>query len=323
MAVTIAEYLGQRTDTQKNIIPIRLEQKSEVLCPFMDRNCDKVSKGLHPVCIVRKDNGLIWIVCEHRLCSSRTKKKIKDADKIKNKEMSLIPHQVNILMQIAKIIYQDKNLNPKEIGIKREASIKIPDSGISYHADYLMRNLKEGSKINRIILEMQGGGETSSTGAITRHLDEWSILDNPTNCFLSKKLSANSIETNAWRRQQEQFIVKGNVAEKTDAKMVLAIGVPLFKYLKKRFITASNLNDVPNEWSLCLIGFDECEDGSFKVDNRTYEYPPNPIVLQAKNDCILFTDYSSFLKILTQQGAECADLFKGKFLLLDNSNVEL
>lgn len=323
MAVTIAEYLGQRTDSNIDILPIKLKEEKEVLCPFMDRNCDKVSKGLPPVCIVRKDNGLIWLVCEHRLCSSRTKKKIREADKIREIPISLVPHQIDILTQIAQIIYNDATIKPSEISVKREAHIKLPDADISYHADYLMANSKIDSKVNKIILEMQGGGETSSTGAITRHLEEWAQLENPDNAFLSKKLAANSIETNAWRRQQEQFIIKGNVAEKTDARMTLAMGVPLFNYLKKRFIEASNLNDVPDNWSLCLIGFDEYQDGTFKLDNRFYKYPPNPIVLKAKSDCILFTNYESFLKILTQQGAECVDLFKGKFLRLDNSIVEL
>jgi hypothetical protein len=321
MAVTIAEYLGQRTDAQLAITPIKLAEEKNVLCPFMDRDCDKVSKGLPPVCIVRKDNGLIWIVCEHRLCSSRTKKKIQEGDKFKDIAINLVPHQVEILSQIAKIIYNTNELKPSDIGIKREAHIKLPD--ISYHADYLMMNLKTDGEINKIILEMQGGGETSSTGAITRHLEEWAQLENPDNAFLVKKLMANSIETNAWRRQQEQFIIKGNVAEKTHARMTLAMGIPLFNYLKKRFIEASNLNEVPDNWSLCLIGFDEYKEGIFQADNRTYKYPPNPIVLKAKSDCILFTDYESFLKILTQQGAECVDLFKGKFLRLDNSIVEL
>lgn len=72
MAVSIAEYLGQRTDVEHQIVPVSKGTLAQ--CPFMDRTCDKVSKNNHPVCSVRKPDGTIWIVCEHRLCSTRQKR---------------------------------------------------------------------------------------------------------------------------------------------------------------------------------------------------------------------------------------------------------
>ena len=78
MAVRIAEYLGQRTDCDAKVIePLALG--TDALCPFMDKPCSKVSKkrgANHPVCSVRKPNDEIWIVCEHRLCSTSNTKKV-------------------------------------------------------------------------------------------------------------------------------------------------------------------------------------------------------------------------------------------------------
>lgn len=97
MSVSVAEYLGQDTLSQVNITPV--QAKSGALCPFMHRTCDKVAKGLHPVCSVRKpdSNGILWITCEHRLCSSRRKDSSKSS-----KPIPLNPHQQTILLKIAK-----------------------------------------------------------------------------------------------------------------------------------------------------------------------------------------------------------------------------
>ena len=317
MAVSVAEYLGQRTDCIQEITPIDVSKKPSVLCPFMDRNCDKASKGLHPVCIVRKDTGLIWIVCEHRLCSTRTKD-------TSTKATYLIPHQINILKQIATTIYDDTNIMDNEVAVKREESIKLENVKISYHADYIMRNISGRGKSDKVILEMQGGGETSSTGAITRHLDAWLKESNPTNVFLSKRVAANSIETNAWRRQQEQFIVKGNVAEKSGAKMVLAIGLPLYNYLSNRFAKSIPKTNVNDDWTLCLLGFDEkISDQATEWDDREYSYIPNPIILEINPDAILFTKYSKFLEILTNLGENRPEVFIGDFTLLNNTQKKL
>ena len=46
MAVSIAEYLGQRTDVDQQIVPVA--KGTQIQCPFMDRTCDQVrSKILH------------------------------------------------------------------------------------------------------------------------------------------------------------------------------------------------------------------------------------------------------------------------------------
>ena len=63
--------------------------------------------------------------------------------------------------------------------------------------DYVIRlSPKANSNILRtnIILEVQGGGETSSTGWITRHISHWASHEKPTNEFLSKQLNTEYLQ---------------------------------------------------------------------------------------------------------------------------------
>ncbi|MXE66174.1 hypothetical protein FQ033_25855, partial [Escherichia coli] len=72
----------------------------------------------------------------------------------------LVEHQRDILRKVAKLIYQDPELQDSEIGVKREVNIPLPDSDNSYHADYVMRNFSGRGRVDEVLLEMQGGGET-------------------------------------------------------------------------------------------------------------------------------------------------------------------
>lgn len=318
MAVSVAEYLGQRTDFDDHqISPV--PPRSDALCPFMARTCDKVVKGNHPVCSVRKADNSLWIVCEHRLCSTRQKEKAKvpskqDPNKLidGHVEIPLVSHQVDILYKVAKTVY-GSTIKKENIGIKREVTIPLPEAGVSYHADYVMRSFNIVSKIDEILLEMQGGGETSSTGAITRHVAVWE-KQNTTNKFLRTIVAANPIETNAWRRQQEQFLVKGNVVNQTGGKIVFAVGQLLFDYLQKRFRNA-NLRDLEqHNWTLCLLAF--VEDSSEKPQLGA-------IPLTVDNSRLLFTNYSTFVRFLTDQGGPCPEIFEGEFLLLDGNKTDV
>ncbi|MDR0219261.1 MAG: hypothetical protein LBI71_10330 [Enterobacteriaceae bacterium] len=316
MAVRIAEYLGQRTDVENAITPIvPLVKGTQVQCPFMDRTCDKISKANHPVCAVRKSDNTIWIVCEHRLCSTRQKKIITLDGRSRAVDNILVEHQKDILRKVAKLIYQDPKLLDSEIGIKREANIPLPDSDSSYHADYVMRNFSGRGRVDEILLEMQGGGETSNTGSISRHINAWANLDTPTNEFLRQQVvDANTIETNAWRRQQEQFLVKGNVVDQTGGKIVFAVGSLLYDYLHKRFRNA-NLRDLKaHNWTLCILAFKE---------SASEDPKPGPISLEIDDTKTLFTNYSTFVRFLTDQGAPHPELFEGSFLRLDNTKITI
>ncbi|ENC4740127.1 hypothetical protein [Citrobacter freundii] len=315
MSVCIAEYLGQRTDVDQQIVPVA--KGTQIQCPFMDRTCDKASKVRNPtppVCSVRKPDGTVWIVCEHRLCSTRQKKTVIVNGRTKQIENNLVEHQRDILRKVAKLIYQDPELQDSEIGVKREVNIPLPDSDNSYHADYVMRNFSGRGRVDEVLLEMQGGGETSSTGAITRHIAAWADLEFPTNEILRRPVAANTIETNAWRRQQEQFLVKGNVVDQTGGKIVFAVGSLLYDYLHRRFRNA-NLRDLKaHNWTLCILAFKE---------DTSDEPQPGPIPLIIDDSKTLFTNYSTFVRFLTDQGAPRPELFEGSFLRLDNSTVTI
>jgi hypothetical protein len=199
MGVTIAEYFGQRTDIPTPIIQPVTAASLNKTCPFMNKECAKVSKKLKPGCSVRKRSGDSWIVCRERLCST-------------NKNIPLTDYQKNILLSIAKEVFLP-DIQKEHIFIKREMNIPVVGSS-SYHADYIMSIQNFTGELRgpkNVILEMQGGGETSDTGHITRHLDTWEKIRDKTNAFLSQEVNAGTIETNAWRRRQEQFIIKGNI----------------------------------------------------------------------------------------------------------------
>ncbi|MCL2129773.1 MAG: hypothetical protein FWH35_05400 [Treponema sp.] len=302
MGVCIAEYFGQRTDVPDPvIIPIN-SASHEKKCPFMHKECAKISKGLKPVCSVRKRNGDIWIVCRDRLCST-------------NKNIILTEYQKSILWAIAKEVFSPE-IEKKHIFIKRETRIPVIGSS-SYNADYIMSIQNFHSKLRgpkNVVLEMQGGGETSNTGHITRHIDKWESQKNKTNDFLSQEVNAGTIETNAWRRQQEQFIVKGNIASQTGGGIVFCVGSPLYDYLWQRVSTArlNNLRD--HNWSMCLICIDEDKSSMPK---------PGPIPLKINSEKVLFTNYMTFVQTLVNQGEPYPAMFAGAFETLDGETIEI
>ncbi len=306
MAVTIAEYLGQRVDVEAPIKPITSKATN---CPFMEKACEKLKKNNKPICSVRKGGSTLWIVCPHRLCSTSAKMKVKN----KYIPLPLTDHQTEILWQVAETIYRGSFTKAK-IAVAREVSIPLENKAGTYHADYIMRNLSSGAKVDEILLEIQGGGETSSTGAITRKVQEWEQKNIPTNEFLRESVKAGTIETNAWRRQQEQFLVKGNVVSQTGGKLVFAVGTLLYDYLQKRFERA-NLRDLrEHNWTLCLMAFKE---------NKSKSPSAGSIPLVVDSERLLFTNYSTFVRFLTDQGGPNPQIFEGIFETLEGKIVEI
>lgn len=139
-------------------------------------------------------------------------------------------YQKNILLNISREVFSTE-IQKEHIYIKRET--KIPVVGRkNYHADYIMSIKNFPGKLSgpkNVVLEMQGGGETSNPGHITKHINKWENQQDRSNTFLSQEVKkAGTIETNAWRRQQEQFIVKGNIASQTGGAIVFCVGSPLY-----------------------------------------------------------------------------------------------
>lgn len=287
MAVSIAEYLGQRVDGNNNIVPMSGAAK----CPFMEANCTKITTGNKPICSVKKTNGDFWIVCKHRLCATL-------------KSVPLNAYQKHVLLNVAKVVWGN-DIEANEVKVKRE--VRMPVIGrSSYSADYIMVNTKQ-KQYNcptRVVLEMQGGGETSSTGDISKRVQEWEENNDRTNNQLYEVISKpNTIETNAWRRQQEQFIIKGNIASQTGGGIVFCVGQPLFDYLYAR-VKDKGLNDLKeHNWSLCIIGF----TGNSPVDKSL------PIEFNIDPERVIFTNYVTFVQTLINQGKPYPQMFEGDF----------
>jgi hypothetical protein len=241
MAVTIAEYLGQRTDSNITIQPCEVPAStlaSVAICPFNNLPCSKIMKGFkeriegqvpdestkqakHPVCSLRKNDGTFYIVCEDRLISGST--------------AQISDYQKEMLLQVAKWVFSPE-LVLSQVGYKSEVRIQTGDTQKQHHkADFILAVDDSVTKTyghRRILLEIQGGGETNNTGMITRHIEHWWRSDAPNNELLRQNITkAGTIETNAWRRFQEQLFAKATTAKKSQCGFAVALGTVVFDYI--------------------------------------------------------------------------------------------
>lgn len=301
MTVSIAEYLGQRTDLQYPLILPNFNKTYP--CPFMNSFCSKLSQGNKPICCVRDGNGKLWIVCRNRLCATK-------------KGVPLSSYQVSVLEAVSKTVFGSK-ITSSDVGIRREEPMPV-SPGITYHADYVMvlkpKVTTTGTQ-NRIVLEMQGGGETTNTGKITQHVTKWEQSPDHSNEVLRLPVkAAGLLVTNAWRRQQEQFLVKGSIATKTGAGMVFCVGALLYDYLMKKVAqnTLQNLHSF--KWDLAIVGFKE-DISSTSI--------PGPIPMLIDSDRLIFVSYLTFVQALIDQGKPSASLFSGTFESLDGNSFSV
>lgn len=296
MAVIVAEYLGQRTDiSHPHIVPV--EPRSGVNCPFMSSTCAKVNKAQEPVCSVRETHKGFWIVCEHRLCATK-------------KTVPLSLYQQKTLLSIAQHIFAP-NVTLRDIAVKRSVSMPVTSGG-DYVADYVM--VLDNPQIQtygprKVIIEMQGGGETSNTGRLTQFVRDWAKDAMRSNSSLTVPvLNVNSIETNAWRRQQEQFILKGNIARLTGGAIVFCVGKILYQYLLAKMDLYKPRDLKNHAWTLAIVCFD--------ID-ETQPISSGPIPLRIDTERLLFTDYINFVQALVAQGEPFPGIFMGEFNTLD------
>lgn len=315
MSISVAEYLGQRTDVDTPIIkpakfPLKgssheSKQNNCALCPFTNGNiCKKLNSGYEPVCSVRKTDGTLWINCSDRLCATK-------------KDLPLSVYQSSTLLQVAKHIFSSTVL-PEDVCVKREERLNVME-GTNYNADYII-TVRNGhtpySGPDRLVLEMQGGGETTNTGLQTHHIKEWRALSTQSNAFLRQETGASTLETNAWRRQQEQFIVKGNIAMKTwkGYGIAFCVGTLLYDYLMGKLATANlpNLHDY--NWTLALVTFKE---------DLTHPPSPGAIPLIVDENRLLFTNYQTFVQALINQGNPSINAFCGDFINLNNEHINI
>ena len=302
MGVSVAEYFGQRTDIDNPIIEPMTE---EAICPFSSGNtCKKLKSHNPPVCSVRKADGTMWIVCSDRLCNTK-------------KDIPLCAHQQSILLDIAKHLFGE-GVTADQVCVKREERLNVVE-GTKYNADYII-SLASGrsdySGPDRMVLEMQGGGETSNTGKITNLLSSWAADENRTNAMLRSDTEASTLETNAWRRQQEQFIVKGNIAMKTwkGYGIAFCVGTILYDYLMNKLASANLPNLKEYNWTLAIIAIKEDDSAPAA---------PGPIPIKVDESRMLFTNYQTFVQALINQGEPSLDAFRGEFINLNNEVVNI
>lgn len=317
MSTWVSEYFGQRTDVDTPaIVPITIPQKSGnsiqwtadnpcPTCPFTCGNpCKKLKSGKEPVCSVRKSDGTLWINCSERLCSTK-------------KDLPLNPHQKNILLQAGRHIFAP-GVQPSDICVKREERLSVIE-GTKYNADYvitLSTGRSDYSGPDRLILEMQGGGETTNTGVQSDHVKRWKRLSAYNNAFLREETATSTLETNAWRRQQEQFIVKGNIAMKTwkGYGIAFCVGTLLYDYLMDKLASANLPNLRDYNWTLALIAFKE---------DTSQPIAPGPIPLTVDENRLLYTNYQTFVQALINQGEPSLDAFRGEFINLNNKKIDI
>lgn len=153
---------------------------------------------------------------------------------------------------------------------------------------------------------MQGGGETTSTGDLTKHITKWengeASLTEPVN-------KTAPLVTNAWRRQQEQFLVKGNAAMLTGGRMAFCVGSMIHDYLMPRLTNTTKFPSLKNaNWTLALITFieDKSNSSSMMPESSTHAIP---LIIDTTRT--LFTNYSFFVQAITNQGSPCNAMFEG------------
>lgn len=313
MAVSVAEYLGISVESGTQIFPANAGKHIKVKCPFRQGHCDKISKGNKPVCSVRDSSGTLWIVCQHRLCATAPK------------QDPLNDYQVQVLLAVGKTIWVD-DVSKEDIAVKKEVAVQTAGRSASY-ADYVMvptprlLSRDSGGSIGPVVLEMQGGGETTNTGLLTDLVDRWERepdCQNNLSTLVSQVASVGTLEANAWRRQQEQFLYKGNVAVNSFGRLVFVVGSKLFDYLMNN-LAATSMQDLRSaNWTLALVGISEDpmqSPGSFGVGNSVH--------LKIDESRLLFTSYQKFVQALSNQGGSDSELFSGEFTQLDGRPISI
>jgi hypothetical protein len=314
MAIVVAEYLGQRTDTGIVIQPhtIRKNQgpasKPKLQCPFKNSHCEKAARGDKPVCTIRdSETQEIWIVCPSRLCATMKG--------TANNNLPLNEHQKQILHEIAKEVF-DSNIERQDVLVDREVPIRITTTS-DYSADYVMWRRNPllshiGSEDRPMVLEMQGGGETTSTGDLTQHITNWEEGLAELNAPVTKTAP---LVTNAWRRQQEQFLVKGNASMLTGGRIAFCIGSMIYNYLMPRLQSTTIFPQLRHSnWSLALLVI--VEDKSETPAPRP-DCAPHSLPLVIDKSLTLFTSYSFFIQAITNQGSAYPPMFDRNYISLE------
>lgn len=312
MVVSIAEYLGQRTDTSQNIeaqtILPESERENSPLCPFNNSLCSKMRMRRNPkppICSLRRSDGQFYIVCEHRLISTKVEQ--------------LTEYQREMLLDAAQVLFHP-DIQAHQIGYKSEVSIQ---TGTSRHkADFILAITdpqQESYGLRRLLVEVQGGGETNNTGSITRHVEQWVANPNRDNQLLCQNISgAGTIQTNAWRRLQEQLFAKATTSQKTnpDYGFAVLMGEVVFDYICTMMPELPNIGISKEDgWNTAFIVYSETPTQN--ITSLT------SIDLHINHEKSLFLRLNDIFELMTQRGGNDPNAFAGLFHTLDGQPIEL
>ncbi len=292
MPVGIAEYLGQRTDVDApQIRPSVLNPTIAPTCPFMGGPCSKLvgQKSYPPVCSVRSDSDQLFVVCSDRLVPAKSN--------------VLTSDHLNILGQVASCLFPDAD--DKDVGFRRQVGQKV--GGGKVYLDYVMR-VNSNAIIGRqmAIVEIQGGGETSNTGTLSKHVDQWTASTARTNEYLRKSFpKVGLIPDNAWKRQLRQVFRKAPLASRFGGGFALVMGPTLFDYVLR---TVPNGMEWYEGWEVALIELVE-------VPGKQ----PGPIPFSTGR--ALFMSYQQFISDVTQSPLpdDVKNPFLGTYTTMVNS----
>lgn len=288
MAVKIIEFLGINTHGLESS-DSRLANKS---CPYMGKTCKKIDRygEQKPMCVVESTGGVPLIVCEHRLLSTD----------MQNPTF----YQRSRLLEISKVVFED-GIEIQDIEYRYEITTKLRQ-----RADFILRDKRNG---DACILEIQGGGETSSTKILTDHVTRWEnsedvrLDDFPFRVTKAgKRTTPGLIPANAWRRLQEQLIVKGGICVSSDKKFVAAMGKTIYLHLLKKLPLVDSMKRQKNSsWNCAFIPYEiskgETIDFYIDIDN------------------ILYLDLKELVNRLIEYGVRDEELFTTEMIALEES----
>lgn len=297
MSVSIAEYLGQRVDViAPRIRPSMVGAVGALVptCPFSGGLCSKLDgrKPYPPVCSVRA-NGELFVVCSDRLVPAK-------ARVLTASHLALLGDVTSLLMPGA-----DEAL----VGFRRQVGVTLNRRMV--FLDYVIAlNDPDYSGRRAVILEIQGGGETSNTGTISRHVQAWSADKGRTNAMLGEPLPrVGIIPNNAWKRQLEQIFRKAPLAGKFGGAFGLVMGPKLFDYVH-------NAIGLEGGW------FPDWEIALIEIKERT-SLEPGPVPVESGR--AFFMKYSDFVSRVSsfEIPEDASNPLVGDFSTLYNENFRL
>jgi len=212
---------------------------------------------------------------------------------------SILPHQVEYKREKDVLVSQnlDPDAAPNDMFHSADFILSVPDMNIPVIGP------------RRVIAEIQGGGETSSTGAITSQANQWA-LDSQNNEFLRMPLSKpGTIQTNAWRRLQEQILGKGSTAAKTGYGFVAVVGDVVADYIIRIMpgLVAQKLNPMTDSWNLAFVVFREVASENSQIANPLI---PGAVELDVDNSRTIFTTMDRFIEAIKTRGVNFPNVFE-------------